>query len=30
MNDEGLKPGKAKKSLLTTLPMFAGAFTKDR
>ncbi|MEV0070262.1 hypothetical protein [Amycolatopsis sp. NPDC050768] len=30
VNDEGLKPGKAKKSLLTTLPMFAGAFTKDR
>lgn len=30
INDEGLKPGKAKKSLLTTLPMFAAAFAKDR
>jgi hypothetical protein len=30
VNDAGLKPGKAKTSLLTTLPMFAAAFTKDR
>ncbi|WP_326835781.1 hypothetical protein VSH64_12750 [Amycolatopsis rhabdoformis] len=29
-NDDGLEPGRAKKSLLTTLPMFAAAFTKDR
>lgn len=29
-DDDGLKPGKAKKTLLTTLPMFAAAFAKDR